>query len=154
MVFTMRADGQPWANIHRAVERDLGRYVPLNFPVRTTQNRVYLGEARAVVKEAPGSEKKVKVVKEDAHEAIVTADLFAAVEHRGKDKKNFPLDGKLVEQALLAGIVKCDGCGKALHLKGKTRRGERIAFYACANRRCDARACSTSSSWTATSCGC
>jgi DNA invertase Pin-like site-specific DNA recombinase len=138
MVFKMRADGQPWANIRRAVERELGGMVQLNFPVRTTQNRVYLGEARAVVKEAPGSEMKIKVIKQGAHEAIVTEEQFDAVKHLGK--KNHPLDGKLVQQALLAGVVKCSACGKKLALKGKSRKGERIAFYACANRRCDGRA--------------
>ncbi|HTZ86013.1 MAG TPA: recombinase family protein [Solirubrobacteraceae bacterium] len=145
-VFAERAVGQPWANIHRRMQDALGRKVSRNFPSRLVGNRVYLGEAHAVVKESAGSTKKQKIVKHDAHEAIVTPEVFAAA---NKIAKRFhPLDGKLIDQTLLAGIVTCASCGKPMAVRGKTRKrkGEdeptRIAFYACSNDECESRASS------------
>jgi site-specific DNA recombinase len=145
-VFAERASGQPWANIHRRMEDALGRRVSRNFPSRLVGNRAYLGEAHAVVKESAASAKKQKVVKRDAHEAIVTPEAFAAANRIAK--RFHPLDGKLIDQTLLAGIVACASCGKPMAVRGKTRkrRGEdeptRIAFYACSNRDCESRASS------------
>jgi DNA invertase Pin-like site-specific DNA recombinase len=128
LAFKQRADGQPFANINRACAASLGRPLSRNFARRTIDNRVYLGEARATVraKEGPGTE---QIVKEGAHEAIVTPELYAAANRT--QSKSWPLDGSLSEQALLAGVVRCASCGHRMHVRGKTRKGKRQAFYHC-----------------------
>jgi site-specific DNA recombinase len=133
--FEMRAEGQPFANVHRAMEARAGRGFNANTPTRMVKNRAYLGEARATVKSRDGHGTE-QIVKEDAHEAIVTPELFAAAQREPR----LPNDGTLAQQALLAGVVSCATCGSRMHVKGRGPKGRRRAFYACANEDCSARA--------------
>lgn len=131
LAFEQRAAGQPFANVNRACVAALGRPLSRNFASRTVKNRVYVGEARATVRAKEGSGTE-QVVKAGAHEAIVSPELFAAANRT--TSKWWPLDGSLSEQALLAGVVKCVSCGHPMHVKGKTRKGKRQAFYACSRK--------------------
>ena len=84
------------------------------------KNKVYLGQARSG-----------KVVKEKAHEALVTlAEFDAAQGTRTLLKQR---DGSLASQALLGGLVRCAGCGHTLKITGNTdrKRGERYPIYYC-----------------------
>jgi len=87
-------------------------------------NPVYLGQARSGT-----------MVKENAHEAIVTRAEFVAAQATKK-----PLlpqrDGSLAAQAMLGGIARCAGCGHTLKITGNTNRktGERYPTYYCTGR--------------------
>jgi DNA invertase Pin-like site-specific DNA recombinase len=136
LMFELRAQGEPFANIVRRVEALLGYEVSANMPTRTIRNRVYLGEATAVVKDQSkpkSTNAKERIWEPGAHEAIVTSDLFAAV--RQMDAPRLPNDGSLAEQALLSGAVYCASCGERMHIRGRGRNGQRKAFYSCARRK-------------------
>ncbi len=82
------------------------------------RNRVYLGE----LKVGP-------YVNASAHEPIVSPELFLAAQHttgirpaRGRD---------LSGPALLAGLVRCCGCGHVMTRTSSGNRGERLRQYAC-----------------------
>jgi site-specific DNA recombinase len=97
------------------------------------KNPVYLGQARSG-----------KVVKENAHEALVTRAEFDAAQ--GTKTLLKQRDGSLAAQALLGGLVRCAGCGHTLKITGNTDRktGERYPIYYCVGRYakglCEARA--------------
>lgn len=124
MAFEMRAEGHTFSQVARAVTEALGRNISHTTVCRMVANRVYLGEAHAMVRARVGSGKE-RVVKADAHEAIVTPELFAAA----KKERNARLanDGTLAEQALLSGLVFCAGCKSKCWVKGKNG----TAFYSC-----------------------
>jgi hypothetical protein len=88
------------------------------------KNPVYLGQARS------GS-----VVKEEAHEAIVTRAEFDAAQSVKKSlfKQH---DGSLASQAMLGGLVRCAGCDHTLKITGNTDRktGARYPVYYCVGR--------------------
>jgi DNA invertase Pin-like site-specific DNA recombinase len=117
--FKMRADGHTLSQIMRAL--DLGSHTMAG---RIIRNRAYLGEARATVKARIGPGKE-QIVKERAHEAIVSAELFAAANARRSPR--MANDGTLAAQALLSGLVRCAGCGSKCWVKGKSG----TAFYSC-----------------------
>jgi DNA invertase Pin-like site-specific DNA recombinase len=108
--FEMRAAGHTFAQAFRET----------GIRERAFENRAYLGEASMTV---AGE----RVVKEGAHEAIVTPELFAAANSRRSPRK--ANDGSLAAQALLSGLVLCGGCGSKAWVKGKGRDGS--AFYSC-----------------------
>jgi DNA invertase Pin-like site-specific DNA recombinase len=122
--FKMRAEGHTFAQVARAVTEALGRSISHTTVCRMIANRVYLGEAHAMVRARVGSGKE-RLVKEHAHPAIITPELFAAA----RRERNVRLvnDGTLSEQALLAGLVFCAGCGSKCWVKGKAG----TAFYSC-----------------------
>jgi site-specific DNA recombinase len=88
------------------------------------KNPVYLGQARSG-----------KVVKENAHEPIVTRAEFDAAQsvHKSLFAQR---DGSLASQAMLGGLARCAGCGHTLKITGNTdgRSGERYPVYYCIGR--------------------
>jgi site-specific DNA recombinase len=103
------------------------------------KNPVYLGQARSG-----------KVVKEHAHEAIVTRAEFDAAQSTTKSLFA-QRDGSVASQAMLGGLARCAGCGHTLKITGNTdkRSGERYPVYYCEGRYasgpCPARATSRAS---------
>jgi hypothetical protein len=87
------------------------------------KNPVYLGQARSG-----------KVVKEGAHEPIVTRAEFDAAQ--ASRTLLSARDGSLASQALLGGLVRCAGCGHTLKITGHTERktGARYPAYYCTGR--------------------
>jgi site-specific DNA recombinase len=81
---------------------------------KLVRNRVYLGEVRG----------QGGAVNRDAHEPLVTPELFAVASKPGRA---YPRNGATARLGLLAGIIKCDACGHRLRVSGK---GE-TATYAC-----------------------
>jgi DNA invertase Pin-like site-specific DNA recombinase len=147
MVHSLRAQGEPFANINRRAEAMLGYEVSANFATRIVGCRVYLGEAKATVKDPKkpmDPTARTVLVATDAHEAIVTPELFAAATRM--ENPRIPNDGSLAEQALLSGIVYCANCGGKMYIRGRGRNGKRQAFYSCAGKKrvgqemCDHRA--------------
>jgi hypothetical protein len=88
------------------------------------KNPVYLGQARS------GS-----IVKEGAHEPLVTGAEFDAAQSITKSLLT-PRDGSLAEKAMLGGLARCAGCGHTLKITGNTdkKRGERYPTYYCTGR--------------------
>ena len=84
-------------------------------------NPVYLGQARS------GS-----VIKDGAHEALVTQAEFDAVQRSHSVFQT--RDGSIASQALLGGLVRCAGCGHTLKITGNGPSGKRYATYYCTKR--------------------
>lgn len=125
--FEMRAEGCPYSAITASMEAALGRKFARNTIRSLLLNRAYLGEARSG-----------KHVNRKAHEAIVTAELFAAA--RNQAGKFHPRDGSLSKQALLVGLVRCASCGGRMGIVGNGPPDARKANYWCAGEDCTDRA--------------
>jgi DNA invertase Pin-like site-specific DNA recombinase len=104
--FEMRAAGHTFAQVFRET----------GIRGRAFTNAAYLGTAT-----------NGDFVREGAHEAIVTPELYAAANVRHRPRR--PNDGTLSAQALLSGLVKCAACGSKMWVRGKGRDGS--AFYHC-----------------------
>jgi Recombinase zinc beta ribbon domain/Recombinase len=87
------------------------------------RNPAYLGQARSG-----------KVVKEGAHEAIVTRAEFDTAQ--GTRTLLAPAVESLAAQALLGGLIRCAGCGHTLKISGSLdkRTGKRYPTYSCTGR--------------------
>jgi site-specific DNA recombinase len=129
-VFQRRALGASWAELARYLEEQ-GVYPPTGNKhwskvgvAGLVKNPVYLGQARSG-----------KVVKEHAHEAIVSRAEFDAAQST-KKSVFAQRDGSLAAQAMLGGLVRCAGCGHTLKITGNTERktGKRYPMYYCAGR--------------------
>jgi DNA invertase Pin-like site-specific DNA recombinase len=138
--FRKRAAGASWAELARFLEEHevyppSGNKHWSKYGVSgLIKNPVYLGQARSG-----------KVVKENAHEALVTRAEFDAAQSVKKSlfaQRN----GSLAAQAMLGGLARCTGCGHTLKITGNTERktGSRYPVYYCIGRYakglCEARA--------------
>jgi site-specific DNA recombinase len=87
------------------------------------RNPAYLGQARSG-----------KMVKEGAHEAIVTRAEFDAAQ--GTRTLLSPARESLAAEALLGGLIRCAGCGHTLKISGSLnkRTGRRYPTYYCTGR--------------------
>ncbi len=129
-VFRRRALGASWADLAdyleaQGIETPRGNAHWSKTGVSgLVKNPAYLGQARS------GS-----IVKEGAHEALVTRAEFDAAQSVTKSLLT-PRDGSLAEKAMLGGLVRCSGCGHTLKITGNTdrRRGERYPIYYCTGR--------------------
>jgi DNA invertase Pin-like site-specific DNA recombinase len=129
-VFRRRALGASWAELADYLEKQGVATPQGNAHWSKTgvsglvKNPAYLGQARS------GS-----VVKEGAHEALVTRAEFDAAQSVTKSLLQ-PRDGSLAEQAMLGGLARCRGCGHTLKITGNTdrRTGERYPIYYCTGR--------------------
>jgi site-specific DNA recombinase len=137
--FRRRATGASWTELAGFLEEN-GVYPPSGNRhwskigvAGMLKNPVYLGQARSG-----------KIVKENAHEALVTRAEFDAAQVTKTLLKQ--RDGSLAAQALLGGLVRCAGCEHTLKITGNTDRktGERYPIYYCTGRYatglCEARA--------------
>jgi site-specific DNA recombinase len=139
-VFRRRATGSSWAALARYLEENKvypasgNRHWSKYGVASLVKNPVYLGQARS------GS-----IVKENAHEAIVSRAEFDAAQST-KKSVFAARDGSVASQAMLGGLARCAGCGHTLKITGSTRKGtgERYAVYYCvgqyASGPCPARA--------------
>jgi site-specific DNA recombinase len=128
--FRMRAAGSSWAAIADYLERKKvypatgNKYWSRVGVAQLIRNPVYLGQARSG-----------KIVKEHAHEAIVTRAEFDAAQSVKKSLLH-ARDNSLASQAMLGGIARCAGCGHTLKITGNTdkKTGERYPVYYCTGR--------------------
>ena len=70
-------------------------------------------------------------VKENAHEALISRELFDAVQAARTIRE--PAPGTLTANRLLQGIARCAGCGRTLKVLHRTRADGRVASYYCKN---------------------
>jgi hypothetical protein len=129
-VFRRRALGASWAELAAYLEKQ-GIATPRGNTHWSkagvsglVKNPAYLGQARS------GS-----VVKEGAHEALVTRAEFDAAQSVKKSLLK-TRDGSLAEQAMLGGLARCAGCGHTLKITGNTDRktAARYPIYYCTGR--------------------
>jgi DNA invertase Pin-like site-specific DNA recombinase len=128
--FRKRAAGASWAELARFLEESevyppSGNKHWSKFGVSgLIKNPVYLGQARSG-----------KVVKEGAHEALVTRAEFDAAQAVKKSLFK-QRDGSVAAQAMLGGLARCAGCGHTLKITGNTdkKSGERYPVYYCTGR--------------------
>jgi site-specific DNA recombinase len=128
--FRKRATGASWAELARFLEEhDVyppagNKYWSKAGVSALIKNPVYLGQARSG-----------KVVKEGAHEPLVTQAEFDAAQATKKSVFR-PRDGSLASQAMLGGLARCAGCGHTLKITGNTDRksGGRYPVYYCVGR--------------------
>lgn len=70
------------------------------------------------------------VIKENAHEPIISTELFARVQARFHSYK--PRDGRHYDSPyLLGGIVYCARCGHRYYGLNKTHKGKKTPYYLC-----------------------
>jgi site-specific DNA recombinase len=128
--FRKRAAGASWAELARFLEEH-DVYPPSGnkhwskYGVSgLIKNPVYLGQARSG-----------KVVKEGAHEALVTRAEFDAAQSVKKSLLA-QRDGSLAAKAMLGGLARCAGCGHTLKITGNTNKktGGRYPVYYCTGR--------------------
>jgi len=129
-VFRKRATGASWAELARFLEEH-EVYPPSGNKnwskaglSALIKNPVYLGQARSG-----------KVVKEGAHEPLVTGAEFDAAQATKKSILR-QRDGSLSSQAMLGGLARCAGCGHTLKITGNTEKksGQRYPIYYCVGR--------------------
>jgi hypothetical protein len=129
-VFRRRALGASWAELARYLDEE-GVQPPTGNPHWSKvgvsgllKNPVYLGQARSG-----------KVVKENAHEALINRAEFGAAQPVTKSLLK-QRDGSVASQAMLGGLVRCAGCGHTLKITGNSDRksGQRYPIYYCTGR--------------------
>ena len=131
-LFELRLGGACYGDALAHFERATGRSSYRTTMRTILENRAYLGELH-YGRETP-------LVKLDAHDAIVDLELFDAVQAINGERS--PGRGVAVGKAksLLAGIVKCQGCGRGL-VCSSTGRARRLSYKCPADtRHCPARA--------------
>jgi site-specific DNA recombinase len=128
--FRNRATGASWAELARFLEENKiyppsgNKHWSKAGVAALIKNPVYLGQARSG-----------KVVKEDAHEALVTRAEFDAAQAVKKSLLR-QQDGSVASRAMLGGLARCGGCGHTLKITGNTdkKSGQRYPVYYCVGR--------------------
>ena len=128
--FRLRATGASWAELARFLEENKV-LPPTGNPhwskvgvAGMLKNPVYLGQARSG-----------KIIKENAHEAVVTQAEYDAAQSVKKSLLK-QRDGSMASQALLGGLVRCACCRHTLKITGNTdqKTGMRYPIYYCTGR--------------------
>jgi DNA invertase Pin-like site-specific DNA recombinase len=128
--FRKRATGASWAELARFLEEH-EIYPPSGNKhwskagvAALIKNPAYLGQARSG-----------KVVKEGAHEPLVTRAEFDAAQAVKKSLLK-QQDGSVSSRAMLGGLARCAGCAHTLKITGNTDRksGQRYPVYYCVGR--------------------
>jgi len=121
--FRMRAERRSWAEVVAyATESGAGRPGDPRWTYelfhRVMRNRVYIGEARSGPYRLPG-----------AHEPIVERGIFEAVQLTQTATAQAATSPR---STLLAGLLRCAGCGRSLHSNADRRpSGEPRPRYEC-----------------------
>lgn len=125
--FEMRRDGASYQAIADFIKKKRGYGIAKSSVSGLLKNRAYLGEARG-----PNG-----AVNAEAHDAIVDEELFARVQATAGEYHT--RDGSISGQAVLSGLVYCDGCGHKCSVTGSAdpKTGTRIASYVCKGKYAD-----------------
>lgn len=113
-LFEQRAKTTSWPELCRRFEKKTGRRMAPATLQHMIANRAYLGEAHYKT-----------LVNEEAHEAIVTPELYAVA---NQTRQN---GGGPMRKTLLATIARCQSCGGPM---GGTRASAGQYLYRCSNR--------------------
>jgi hypothetical protein len=72
------------------------------------------------------------IYREDTHPAVVDERTWQLAQREGKRPEH---DGSLASQGVLAGLIRCAGCGHVLSVTASGPPGARVASYTCRKRR-------------------
>ena len=123
-LFEMRAEGKSWAELLRYfVAHGGSRKASRQFIQNLIANPTYRGWSRHGQK-----------INEKAHPPLVSERLFEIANTKMVARKH---TGRAAAESLLSGLVRCDGCGKAMVT---TTSGHGTLSYRCQNNLCEARA--------------
>jgi len=132
-LFERRVAGEGWGALAQWLGEQTGRTWTRQGISNIVRNRVYLGELKSGDYVNPGS-----------HEPLVDAPLFMAASHREPNRSG----AKPSERWLLAGMVRCAECGKAMSVwtgpsrsrdprRGNTWQPRKASRrYKCPNNNC------------------
>ena len=113
-VFERRANGQSWSTIRGWWHGETGEWLKVSAFSRMVSNRTYLGELSFA-----------GVVSDVEHDALVEPEVFEAAQ--GTRSLRPPRSRK--PRALLAGIIRCSGCGRPM-TPSTAGRGN-VTIYRC-----------------------
>jgi DNA invertase Pin-like site-specific DNA recombinase len=120
--FEKRVQGGSWTQIaafgDEHFPRPNGKKWSRSGIVKLISNRTYLGEIRSG-----------EFVNLSAHEHLVDEELFLAA---NRSRPCHPRTGKLSSQAMLAGLMRCAGCGRKMQIGRQWSSGkasERATYY-------------------------
>ena len=76
------------------------------------------------------------IIKENAHEAIISPDMWQAVEDRRKELQYFIEMGRSNAKGarsphMLSGLMRCEQCGANYIVTSSVKRGHKISYYRC-----------------------
>ena len=125
-IYDRRSRRQSWGTIQKWTASQ-GFEMHVSSLRTITANPTYLGQVRSG-----------DLLKEGAHEAIITQRVFDSVQNVSGVRASGT--GMLTGTTLLQGVARCCGCDTPLHV-GASRYSEgRVAHYHCRNTACDERA--------------
>lgn len=151
-IYNMYAGGVGMISIANALDADGIKPRNRDYWSRSTisdilRNPVYTGKIRwsyrPYVKQSSGGKITKARTKNDEcimvmglHEALISDELYGAVQDRLKRLKKAPVKSDTTLQNPLTGLVFCAKCGAAMTRLGKGSRNE-YATLRCSDRRCD-----------------
>jgi DNA invertase Pin-like site-specific DNA recombinase len=137
-LYERRVAGDSWTVLARMLDQEMPREDGQTWRPSTVADMLTTSMNIGRLERTVGGE---RILVEDAHEPLVPRALWEAVVN-GKRPANGPV--RRPEPAILAGLVRCSGCGGPMSRGGQRRKnaaGEWIYFdhYACLTR-CDKQA--------------
>jgi len=129
-VFQRRAEGQSLRSLATWL-REHGIEITKSGVRVVLANRAYLGEMTV-----PTDRKGELEVRKNAHEPVVTEDLWEQAQAAGGPYH--PRNGRWSSQARLTGIARCSGCDTPLSAHGGGKKKD-TAYYSCTAEGCKAR---------------
>jgi site-specific DNA recombinase len=116
--FKMRARGASLQDCADVLEKATGKGWSRSTLKRMFTSQTYLG--RIAIGDA--------IYEENAHPALLDERTWTLAQREGKRPEH---DGSLASQGVLAGLIRCAGCGHLLSVTGSGPRGARVASYTC-----------------------
>jgi DNA invertase Pin-like site-specific DNA recombinase len=120
-LFTMRASGSTLAECAAELARVTGKEWSRAAVSKLFHNPAYLGRI------AIGD-----IYQDDTHEALTDERTWTLAQRTGRRQ---PRDGSLAAQGVLAGFIRCAGCGFVCSVTASGSKEKRVASYSCAGRR-------------------
>jgi site-specific DNA recombinase len=116
--FNMRARGASLQECAEVLEAATGKGWSRSTLKRMFTSQTYLG--RIAIGDT--------IYIEGAHPALVDERTWTLAQREGKRPKH---DGSLASQGVLAGLIRCAGCGHVLTVTASGAQGARVASYTC-----------------------
>jgi len=134
-LFERRAAGASLAEVLELFEAGTGRRSSRATVRAMLANRSYVGVVEY------GRTAATRLEKIGAHPAIVTEELFAAVQAVNEERGKLGPQNSGLAQSLLAGIARCGGCGRGLVRAAGSRPGDGRRYRCPSNsKHCETRA--------------
>ncbi len=120
-LFAMRAKGASLSEASAYLEKATGRRASRAALSNLFRNRTYLGQT------VLGD-----IFEPDTHEPLTDERTWSLAQRSGTRARR---DGSLASQGVLAGTVRCAGCGGVMSVTASGPKGKRVASYSCRGKR-------------------